>query len=1844
MKSKLYTLAITLFILGNSQVSQAQTWEWITSAGGEAADLSTNIARDEASNLYVGASFSDSLTINNTTYISQGVEDGLIIKLDSLGNILNVSQISATGKIIPIKIDVDTSGNIVILGEYTGVITLGTQTLFQTGTGTNFFICKFTNTGIPIWANRIVLPSDYNTADFKGIGIDLDQSGNVYVAGSSELSVTINNSFTNLSPNGSYAIRFASATGGLDWLKPIGNSNVKIFMNDVAVTPDGTIVYIGGYEYQSACFGCAVNGIQDLKVTIYKYAANSGITQGSFATGTGVAPFNFGKLGINLVATNTEIYVAGEFLSSLAFGATTLSNSTGGFNTKEGFVAKYSGNSWQWAKLIGGPSNQDIQDIALSQIGGSLFVTGSFEGSISVGNTSVQTQGQEAFVAEYDLNGNFQVIKKAGNGSGDLGQGVVGSDDGDVFVSGNFLADGLFDGDTITSVGLSDVFIAKLGCIPAPIEGVIGDTITCLESKSYFIVNPPGPAVTYNWTLSGGGTLNANNTAATINWTTTGIHTLTATPTNDCGLGGVFVLQIRVLDIPQQPTINGDATACVGSETYNINNVFGENYAWALTGGGNLFPLGNTAIINWGVTGTHTLSVTPSNQCGIGQGNFYPINVKEIPSQPAPIVGNSSVCLSTQTYSVPTVTDVNYNWSLSSGGTIATSGNIATINWTTSGQHTLTVSPSNDCGLGSSRSITITVNEVPMQPSSLVGNTTTCIGTETYSVVGAANTNYTWTLSSGGIISNLGASATIIWTTAGTHTLRIIPSNICGNGTARTVTVLVENVPTQPTAIIGLDTVCLGTQIYTIPQQQGVNYTWSLSGGGTIIPSANSATIDWSNQGSHTVTVTPYNNCGTGVSRSFVVFVKNINPQFTTITGEDTVCQGVETYNVASVNGLNYNWSLSGGGNLTALGNSAFVDWSNTGLYTLTVATSDGCSNSLTVDARDLPTQPSPIVGDTVVCLGTSNYSITPQNEVDYVWTLSGGGILTQSNFAATVDWTNTGIYTLSIIPSNLCGNGIAQTLIIEVKSIPTAPNAISGDTLVCLGNAIYNVNIDNSVNYNWLLTNSGAIISTNNNIATIDFQTVNTNILSVTASNICGTSPITDLDIEIIDLPNAVSIAGNTSVCLDNEFYSISTENYATYNWTLSNGGILNINNDTAFIDWTTVGLHQLSVTPTNQCGSGVSTSVFIKKKDIPTIPTAFTGDTVVCQGIQSYSVANAANTNYSWSLSGGGSVVAVGNSATINWTTAGSHTLTITPSNECGTGISIIKTIQVIGIPSQPTPIIGNNLVCLNTETYSVINQPDATYNWTLSGGGTIIPNGNSATVNWTTPGIYTITISPSSICGTGTGRTITVTVGDLPSIPQLNAGDTSVCLGAELYSVNPISQVTNNWTLSGGGALNAQSNTSASVNWTTPGNYTITIVSSNYCGTGQSLVIPVSVKTIPSQVTAITGDTSVCLGGQPYTIAGVSGETYNWSLSSGGNLSALSTSATVNWFGTGTHTLSVTPSNSCGVGALKAITVQVNDLPSQPTSILGDVLACEGQQLIYDVNAVTGVNYNWSVNAGGSVASVANEVATIDWTAGGVHTISVTPTNICGTGLGQILDVEVRTNDLTINEIDGDTLVCKDDEVFYTLDFDDDLSYEWLLSSNGDLTQINNSAVIKWEDAGAAQIAVVPSSICGTGDTAFLNVTIKNPLSTPTIIESGDSLIANVTEGLKWYVNEELIPITERFIIPQLEGIYTITGENICGETGFSNPVSFGLNETGLYVYPNPASKQVTLHYPAYLKWYYFDIIDFSGKIVRETEFYNGTNEVQLDIRRLDSGIYLVRSYTELGYFNIKLIVQN
>ena len=78
------------------------------------------------------------------------------------------------------------------------------------------------------------------------------------------------------------------------------------------------------------------------------------------------------------------------------------------------------------------------------------------------------------------------------------------------------------------------------------------------------------------------------------------------------------------------------------------------------------------------------------------------------------------------------------------------------------------------------------------------------------------------------------------------------------------------------------------------------------------------------------------------------------------------------------------------------------------------------------------------------------------------------------------------------------------------------------------------------------------------------------------------------------------------------------------------------------------------------------------------------------------------------------------------------------------------------------------------------------------------------------------------------------------------------------------------------------------------------------------------------------------------------------------------------------------------------------------------------------------------------------------------------------------------------------------------------------------------------------------------------------------------------------------------------------------------------------SGFFLYPNPARNRVSLRFPIYLRWYYYRVYDYTGRLVMERQEYNGTQEDEINIRQFQSGIYIVEVYTELGFFSKKLIV--
>ena len=182
------------------------------------------------------------------------------------------------------------------------------------------------------------------------------------------------------------------------------------------------------------------------------------------------------------------------------------------------------------------------------------------------------------------------------------------------------------------------------------------------------------------------------------------------------------------------------------------------------------------------------------------------------------------------------------------------------------------------------------------------------------------------------------------------------------------------------------------------------------------------------------------------------------------ITGSTTPCQNATgvPYSITAVTGATgYNWTVPSGATIaTGQGtNSITVNFDATnGSVCVTAYNACGSSNAScsAIVLTTTPAQPSVITGTTPVRQGNNGvaYSVTNVGGVTYTWTYSGTGYTQASggttnsitaNFSAAA---TSG--TLTVTPSNACGNGTARTFAIVVSATPTASAAGSDINPAC--------------------------------------------------------------------------------------------------------------------------------------------------------------------------------------------------------------------------------------------------------------------------------------------------------------------------------------------------------------------------------------------------------------------------------------------------------------------------------------------------------------------------------------------------------------------------------------------------------------------------------------------------------------------------------------------------------------------------------------------------------------------------------------------------------------------------
>jgi gliding motility-associated-like protein len=503
------------------------------------------------------------------------------------------------------------------------------------------------------------------------------------------------------------------------------------------------------------------------------------------------------------------------------------------------------------------------------------------------------------------------------------------------------------------------------------------------------------------------------------------------------------------------------------------------------------------------------------------------------------------------------------------------------------------------------------------------------------------------------------------------------------------------------------------------------------------------------------------------------------------------------------------------------------------------------------------------------------------------------------------------------------------------------------------------------------------------------------------------------------------------------------------------------------------------------------------------PTGRNAIAGNQTVC-GIpsqQTYTASGGTAPQTGWRLVSGGSIVgsATANPVTINWTTAGTHTLWARGISQYGCLTDSVA-IQV-NVGQAPTlAVTGNTTICQGASTTLSIASGATSY--TVTGGGATVTGPGPFTLSPTATTVYTITaVTAGTTCG-ATSQ-VTVTVNPLPAAST--GGAKTICSGGSTQiGAAATAGNTYSWSPATGLSSATAANPTVTLTNTTgaPTTQTYTLTETN-SATGCVGTNTVTVTVNPPLAAAVGNSATICSGGSTQIgAAATAGNTYSWSPATGLS-SATAANPTVtltNTTGapiTQTYTLTVTDASGCtGTGS---VTITVSPVP---VATAGAAVAfCSGGSATLGGTAVTGLTYSWSPATGLSSATAANPTVTLTNSTGApvTQTYTLTVTNAAGcTGTSTVV---VTVNPIPVAVPGAAVAFCSGGSGQLGAASVTGLTYSWSPATGLSDPTIANPTVTLTNSTSTATTQTYTLTVTGAGNctsTGTVVVTV-NPLPT-------------------------------------------------------------------------------------------------------------------------------------------------
>jgi gliding motility-associated-like protein len=275
------------------------------------------------------------------------------------------------------------------------------------------------------------------------------------------------------------------------------------------------------------------------------------------------------------------------------------------------------------------------------------------------------------------------------------------------------------------------------------------------------------------------------------------------------------------------------------------------------------------------------------------------------------------------------------------------------------------------------------------------------------------------------------------------------------------------------------------------------------------------------------------------------------------------------------------------------------------------------------------------------------------------------------------------------------------------------------------------------------------------------------------------------------------------------------------------------------------------INITETNSSGCSLTaqSNITIGPKPIPVI----NGRPRTClnEGIQRYAASAIPNTDFRWSISGGGVIVSGINSDTVSvrWNQPGAYQITLYAVNRLtGCDSTVMMNINTDTITR---PVISANLNGCSPVTVYVYGNNEAptyTYQWRF-GDGTTASSANPTHV-YTAPGNYTIRVSVQSSFGCRDSTSNIVTVHPDPVADFLINGERDFFLaGMDVLQLSNTSHGSNNYEWSFGNGENSD-DFEPEVMYDAAGIYMIQLITTNNFGCKDTTSHPLEIR-VPEDI---------------------------------------------------------------------------------------------------------------------------------------------------------------------------------------------------------------------------------------------------------------------------------------------------------------------------------------------------------------------------------------------------------